>query len=102
VATSNQQTDKSATTEVGRPWWFLAGEEKENMGNDQTVMDSRKGIHDDVDKIEMNLGVKAEFTGDVQGSRKSSPNHRWKFAGTQAVDEKLQREVEEATSGGSR
>jgi hypothetical protein len=25
-----------------QPWWFLAGEEKEDMGNGQTVMDFRK------------------------------------------------------------
>jgi hypothetical protein len=46
--------------------------------------------------------VEAEFAGDVRGGRKSSPNYRRKFAGTQAVDEKLRRGVEGATSGGSR
>jgi hypothetical protein len=80
----------------------LRWKRKRGHGNDQTVMDSRKGIHDGVEKIEMNLKVKAEFTGDVQGGRKSSLNHRRKFAGTQAVDEELGRGVEGATSGGSR
>jgi hypothetical protein len=65
-------------------------------------MDSWKEIHDGVEKIEMNLGVKAEFAGDVRGGWKSSPNLRRKFTGTQAVDEKLRRGVEGATSGGSR
>jgi hypothetical protein len=46
--------------------------------------------------------VEAEFVGDVQGCRKISSNHRRKFAGTQAVHEELRREVEGATSGGSR
>jgi hypothetical protein len=49
-----------------------------------------------------NLGVEAEFTGDVRGDWKSSLNLRRKFAGMQAVDEELQQEVEGATSGGSR
>jgi hypothetical protein len=65
-------------------------------------MDSRKercaGEEDD----ETNLGVEAEFAGDVRGGWKSSPNLRRKFAGTQAVDEELRRGVEGATSGGSR
>jgi hypothetical protein len=30
------------TEKNGQPWWFLAGEEKEDMGNGQTVMDCRK------------------------------------------------------------
>jgi hypothetical protein len=51
---------------------------------------------------ETNLGVEAEFTGDIRGGGKSSPNHRRKFVGTQAVDEKLRRGVEGATSSGSR
>jgi hypothetical protein len=46
--------------------------------------------------------VEAEFAGDVRGGRKSSPNLRRKFAGTQAVDAELRRGVEGATSGGSR
>jgi hypothetical protein len=50
----------------------------------------------------MNLGMKAEFAGDEKRGRKSSPNLRQKFAGTQAVDAKLRQEVEGATSGGSR
>jgi hypothetical protein len=45
--------------------------------------------------------VEAELARDVRGGRKSSPNHRQKFAGTQAVDEELRRGVEGATSGGS-
>jgi hypothetical protein len=65
-------------------------------------MDSWKGIHDGVEKIEMNLGVKAEFARDEKRGRKSSPNLRRKFAGTPAVDAELRREVEGATSGGSR
>jgi hypothetical protein len=50
----------------------------------------------------MNLKVEAEFDGDGKRDRKSSPNLRRKFAGTQAVDAELRREVEGATSGGSR
>jgi hypothetical protein len=33
--------------------------------------------------------VEAEFAGDVRGGRKSSPNPRRKFAGTQSVNEEL-------------
>jgi hypothetical protein len=58
----------------------------------------RAGAEDD----ERNLVVEAEFTGDEKRGRKSSPNLRRKFAGTQAVDAKLRRGVEGATSGGSR
>jgi hypothetical protein len=50
----------------------------------------------------MNLKVEAEFDGDGKRDRKSSPNLRRKFAGTQDVDAELRREVEGATSGGSR
>jgi hypothetical protein len=67
----------------------FVGKEKKDMGNDQTVMDSRKGIHDGVEKIEMNLGVEAEFAEDVRGGRKSSSNHRRKFTETQAVEEEF-------------
>jgi hypothetical protein len=49
-----------------------------------------------------NIGVEAEFAEDEKHGRKSSPNHRRNFAGTQAVHDKLRREVEGATSGGSR
>jgi hypothetical protein len=80
----------------------FARKQKEDMRNDQTVMDSRKEIHNGIEKIEMNLGVEAEFAGDVRSGRKSSPNHRRKFAGTQVVDEELRLGVEGATSGGSR
>jgi hypothetical protein len=50
----------------------------------------------------MNIGVEAEFAGDEKHGRKSSPNLRRRFAGTQAVDAELRRGVEGVTSGGSR
>jgi hypothetical protein len=66
------------------------------------MMDSRKERCAGEEDNETNLGVKAEFAGDEKRGRKSSPNFRQKFAGTQAVDEKLRRDVERATSGTSR
>jgi hypothetical protein len=65
-------------------------------------MDSRNKKRAGVENDETNLGVEAEFAGDVRGGRKSSPNIRQKFAGTQAVDAELRRGVEGATSDGSR
>jgi hypothetical protein len=50
---------------------------------------------------ETNLRVEAEFAEDVRGGRKSSPNLRRKFVGTQAVYDELRRGMEGATSGGS-
>jgi hypothetical protein len=72
------------------------------MGNDETGMDSQKERCAGEENDERNLGVEAEFAGDEKRDRKSLPNLRQKFAGTQAVDAKLRREVEGATSGGSR
>jgi hypothetical protein len=65
-------------------------------------MDSRKERCAGKENDETNLGVETEFAGDVRDSRKSSPNLRRKFAGTQAVDAELRRGVEGATSGGTR
>jgi hypothetical protein len=65
------------------------------------LMDSRKERCAGEEDNGTNLGVEAEFAGDVRGGRKSSPNHRRKFDETRAVDEKLRRGVEGATSGGS-
>jgi hypothetical protein len=62
----------------------------------------RKGRHDDVEEIERNLLVVTEFAGTRRTDRKSSPNLRRKFAGTQAVHDELRREMAGATSGGSR
>jgi hypothetical protein len=50
----------------------------------------------------MNLLVVAEFAWDKKRGWKSSSNLRPKFAGTQAVYDKLWRRMEGATSGGSR
>jgi hypothetical protein len=55
-----------------------------------------------VEYDETNLAVEAKFIGDVRGGRKSSPNHRRKFAGTQAIHDELRWEMEGATSDGSR
>jgi hypothetical protein len=85
-----------------QPWRFagnLIGREKEERERGQTVMDSRRGKHDVVEEIDTN---EAEFEKDEKRDRESSPNLRRKFAGTQAVDAELRREVEGATSGGSR
>jgi hypothetical protein len=82
--------------------WRLAAGKRKTMERDQTVIDSRKERCAGEEDNETNLGVEAEFAGDVRGGRKSSPNHRRKFVGTQAADEKLRRGVEGATSGGSR
>jgi hypothetical protein len=65
-------------------------------------MDSQNKKCAGVENDKRNLGVEVEFAGDEKRGRKSSPNPRRKFAGTQGVDAKLRREVEEATSGGSR
>jgi hypothetical protein len=62
------------------------------MGNDLRTMDSWKGIHDGVEKIEMNLRVEAEFAGDEKRRQKSS----------QAVRDELRRRMEGTTSGGLR
>jgi hypothetical protein len=72
------------------------------MGNDETGMDSQNERSAVKEDDETNLVVEAEFAGDVRGGRKSSPNYRREFAGTQAVDEELQRGMKGATSGGSR
>jgi hypothetical protein len=65
-------------------------------------MDSRKGWYDGVEEIKTNLLVVTEFVGTRRTGRKSSPNLCRKFAGTQAVHDELRREMEGATSGGSR
>jgi hypothetical protein len=65
------------------------------------MTDSRNERRDGVEDDETNLGVEAEFARDVRGGRKSSPNLRRKFVGTQAVDKELRRGVEGATSDGS-
>jgi hypothetical protein len=80
----------------------LVGKEGERLRNDETVMDSRKEWQDGVENDEIYLLVVTVFAGDVRGGRKSSPNLRRKFAGTQAVDAELRRGVEGAMSGGSR
>jgi hypothetical protein len=64
-------------------------------------MDSRKRRRVGIQNDETNLGVEAGSAGDEKHGRKSSPNLNRKFAGTQAVDEKLRRGVKGATSGGS-
>jgi hypothetical protein len=74
---------------------------KKGRGIDETSMDLRKQVYHSVENDERNLRVEAEFAGDVRGGRKSSPNDRRKFTGTQAVDTELRREVGGATSGGS-
>jgi Mrp family chromosome partitioning ATPase len=79
----------------------LAGKERKVLGIDEQMTDSRNERCAGEENDETNLGVEAEFAGDVRGGRKSSPNLRRKFAGTQAVDKKLRRGVEGATSGGS-
>jgi hypothetical protein len=66
------------------------------------MTDSRNEKCSGEEDDETKLGVETEFTGDVRGGRKSSPNLRRKFVGTQAVDVELRRGVEEATNGGSR
>jgi hypothetical protein len=63
------------------------------------MMDSRKERYAGEEDDETNLGVEAEFTGDIRGDRKSSPNLRRKFAGTQAVDAELWRDLKQ---GGKR
>jgi hypothetical protein len=66
------------------------------------MIDSRKERHDGVEETETNLLVVTEFARTRRTKQKSSPNLRRKFAGTHAVHDKLRREVEAATSGGSR
>jgi hypothetical protein len=75
---------------------------KNRLGNDETGTDSRNERRAGEEDDETNHKVEAEFARDVRGGRKSSPNHRRKFARTQAVDEELRREMEGATSGDSR
>jgi hypothetical protein len=65
------KTEKNKVSHGGSPEL-----EKERWRRDQTDMDSWKGIHDGVEKIEMNLEVKAKFAGDEKRGRKSSPNLR--------------------------
>jgi hypothetical protein len=62
----------------------------------------RKGRHDDVEEIERNLAGAMASVGDAGDGQKSSSNLRRKFAGTQAAHDELRREMEGATSGGSR
>jgi hypothetical protein len=60
------------------------------------LQNKRSAIEED---DETNLGVEAEFAGDVRGGLKISPNLRRKFAGTQAVDAELRRNLKQ---GGKR
>jgi hypothetical protein len=80
----------------------MAGKKRKVLGINERMTDSRKEKCAGEENDETNLGVETKFAGDEKRGRKSLPNLRRKFAGTQAVDAKLRREVEGATSDGSR
>ena len=78
----------------------LAGKRPEKgkrRGNSQTVMDSRKEGHYDVENDEIYLVVVTVFAGDVRGGRKSSPKVRRKPSCGE-----LRRPICGATCGGSK
>jgi hypothetical protein len=56
-----------------RLWSFSPEKRKKGLGNDERIIDSREGIHDDVEDKESNLMVVAVNTDDARDWQKTPP-----------------------------